>query len=85
MTGRDLIIYILKNNLEDELVYKDGRFVGFITLEEAAVKLDTGIASTSLLKSRGSINGIAIPKETILIADDSKLELLSMVNSMNHI
>ena len=28
MTGRDLIIYILTNNLENEFVFKDGKFIG---------------------------------------------------------
>ena len=38
MTGRDLIIYILENNLENEPVYKDGRLLGFLTVTEAAVE-----------------------------------------------
>ena len=45
MTGRDLIIYILKNNLENELVFKDGKFIGYMTVEEAARKMDVGIAT----------------------------------------
>ena len=38
MTGRDLIIYIMQNNLEDEVVLKDGFFVGFMDENEAAAK-----------------------------------------------
>lgn len=45
MTGRDLIIYILENSLEDEPVFKDGKFIGFITDAEAAVRLKTGIST----------------------------------------
>ena len=44
MTGRDLIIYILKNNLEDKPVFEDGKLLGFLTMGEAAVKLEVGIA-----------------------------------------
>lgn len=45
MTGRELILYILENGLEDEQVFKDGKFVGFVTAEEAAVKMHVGPAT----------------------------------------
>lgn len=45
MTGRELIIYILENHLEDEPVFNEGRFLGFLTEEEAAVKMDIGVAT----------------------------------------
>ena len=45
MTGRDLIIYILQNGLEDEPIFKDGKFIGFMTPSEAAVKFDVSEAT----------------------------------------
>lgn len=45
MTGKDLIIYILENNLENEEVFKDGRFIGFVTVGEAAAQLNVGVAT----------------------------------------
>ena len=45
MTGRDLIVYILENGLENEPVIKDGTFIGFLPAREAAVKLGTGAAT----------------------------------------
>lgn len=45
MTGRDLIIYILANGLEDEEVFQDGKFIGFVTAGEAAAKLGVGVAT----------------------------------------
>lgn len=45
MTGKELILYILQNNLEDTVVLKDGFFVGFMTEEEAAVKFGVGVAN----------------------------------------
>ena len=47
MNGRDLILYILKNNLEDEPVFKDGKLLGFITLHEFAVKNNVGTATVA--------------------------------------
>ena len=45
MTGREMILYILANNLENESVIKDGKLVGFLTLDEVAVRLNVGAAT----------------------------------------
>ena len=47
MTGRELIIYILTNHLEDEPVFKDGKFIGFLTVSEVAVR--TGVGPETVL------------------------------------
>lgn len=73
MTGKDLIIYILQNNLEDEPVFKDGKFVGFITDLEAAAKLNVGVATIWALISRGQLTGIMVGG-TIHVPADCKLE-----------
>jgi hypothetical protein len=43
MTGKELILYILQNNLENVVVLQDGFFVGFMTEGEAAVKFGVGV------------------------------------------
>lgn len=60
MTGRDLIIYILQNNLEDEVVLKDGVFVGFMDENEAAVKFDVGIWTIRAWYMIGSLKGYRV-------------------------
>ena len=45
MTGRDLIVYISQNHLEDEPIFKNGTFIGFMTVEEAAAQCDVGAAT----------------------------------------
>lgn len=45
MTGKELIIYILQNDLLDELVFCGERFLDFMTVQEAAVKFDVGEAT----------------------------------------
>lgn len=45
MTGKELILYILQNNLENTVVLEDGFFIGFMTEEEAAVKFGVGTAT----------------------------------------
>ena len=43
MPDRDMIMYILEHNLEDEELFKDGKIPGLMTYEEAAKKFDVGI------------------------------------------
>lgn len=69
MTGRDLILYILKNNLEDEPVFQDGKFIGFMTVGEAAVKMNVGPATIRSLADMHWLDSIKIGDE-IFIADD---------------
>ena len=58
MTGKDLIIYILQNNLEDEPVFKDGKFIGFVTVGEAAAKLGVGIPTVCTLVYQKKLDGV---------------------------
>ena len=45
MTGRELIIYILENGLEDEQVIKDGNIIGHMTDSDMAAHLGYGLAT----------------------------------------
>lgn len=45
MTGRELIIYILENDLEDSTLFEDGDVFGFTSVEKAAVELEVGPAT----------------------------------------
>ena len=60
MTGKELIIYILQNNLENEEIFKDGVLVGFIDECQAAIKYGVGIETVKLWYKRGLLNGIQI-------------------------
>ena len=60
MTGRDLIIYILENGLEDKEIFKDGKINGFLTLEEAAAKLHVGTATVLLWYALGRLQGFTL-------------------------
>lgn len=69
VTGRDLIIYILKHGLEDDPVFENGRFVGFLTEGETAVKLDVGVATVRTLVDRGIIEPINVNQGTYIWED----------------
>lgn len=60
MTGRDLIIYILQNNLEDEVVLKDGIFIGYISDEELAARFNVGVETIRVWYALGQIDGVRI-------------------------
>lgn len=56
MTGRELIIYILSNHLEDEPVIKDGKLIGFLSVDEAAIKKNVGSATIEALIELGHMD-----------------------------
>lgn len=60
MTGKELIIYILENNLEDEPVFKDGKFIGFVSTTEAAEKMDVGIPTILTWVMLGRLTGVQV-------------------------
>ena len=60
MTGKDLIIYILQNDLENEELFSDGRFLGLLNAEETAARLETGAATVLLWYATGMLDGINI-------------------------
>lgn len=60
MTGRDLIIYIIQNRLEDEEVYKDGVFLGFMGEVEAALYFGVGLSTIRTWFEEGMIPGIKL-------------------------
>ena len=66
MTGRELIIYILENRLEDK------KISWFMTVEEAAVKFKVGVETVKVWYSLGFISGITIG-DTIYILDKQVL------------
>lgn len=63
MTGRDLIMYILSNGLENEPIFKNGRFIGFLTVNEAAVKFDVGVQTIRHWVEFGYLEGVKISND----------------------
>ena len=60
MTGRELILYILENNLENEEVLQNGVFVGFMSEEEAATKFEVGVGTIRTWYMLGMLDGVRI-------------------------
>lgn len=60
MTGRDLILYILENRLEDEVVIENGIFVWLMDENEAAVKFNVGVATIRAWYVTGQLSGTKI-------------------------
>ena len=60
MTGRDLIIYILQNNLEDKPVFENGKITGLLTVEEAALKFKVGFSTIKLWYELNVLPGFEI-------------------------
>lgn len=61
MTGRELILHILENGLEDEeVIDKSGKPVGMMTPEEAAEKFEVSIAQINCWLATGKIESFYI-------------------------
>lgn len=60
MTGRELMIYILENNLEDEPVIENGRIIGLKSVEEVAVEMNYGVETVKALVDMGALKGVKI-------------------------
>ena len=60
MTGKDLIMYILENNLENEEIIKNGVFVWFMDVFEAAAKFDVGVETIAIWHSLGWLKGFTV-------------------------
>lgn len=69
MTGRDLILYILANGLEDEPVFKDGKFIGFVTLSDVAKKNNVGLATVATWMHQGKLNSVTVEEGIYIPAD----------------
>jgi hypothetical protein len=69
MTGKDLVIYIIENNLLDEPVYSDDKLIGFMTVGEAAVKFNVGVNTIRTWQSIGLLSGIVIANELFIPAN----------------
>lgn len=62
MTGKELIVYILQNDLEDEVIFQNNRFIGFASEEELASKFSVGVETIKWWYSLGWIKGVKIGK-----------------------
>lgn len=69
MTGRELIVYILENGLEDEPVFDNGKFIGFVTAEQAAVKKHVGVATIEAWIDLRIVDGIDVKAGTYIPAN----------------
>ena len=71
MTGKDLMIYILTNNLED-LSIEDILAKTFLTEEQAAVKLKVGVETVRTMFNLNVLPGIKIGESIYIFADYDK-------------
>lgn len=58
--GRDLIMYILANGLEDKPVFEGGHILGFMSEKEAAIKYGVGRATIRVWIDMGFLKGYKI-------------------------
>lgn len=75
MTWRELIVYVLQNNLEDKPVFENGKISGFMTISEAATNFEVGEETIKVWLNREYLNYIEIgDMKLIPITGTLKLE-----------
>lgn len=67
MTGRELILYILNNGLENEEVIKGGVMVGLISEEKVAARFGVGIATVRTWVTLGKLKGIRVGNDLMFL------------------
>ena len=67
MTGRELIMFILRNNLEDEIVIENNIFFGLMTEKEASIKFGVGEATIKAWYELGILCGVEIGNSIFII------------------
>lgn len=60
MTGKDFILYILQNDLEDKEFCEDGVLNWFLTAEQLANDLDVGVETVKAWYRLCMIDGVVI-------------------------
>ena len=60
MTGKELILYILQNNLENTIVLDGSFFIGFMTEQEVAVKFNVGTETVRAWYASKMLDGTKI-------------------------
>lgn len=64
MTGKDLMIYILQNNLENERIFN------LITVDEAALKFNVGSETIKIWYKLDIISGIQLGNKLYIVSND---------------
>lgn len=69
MTGRDLIIYILENGLEDKPLVDNGKLIGFMSVMEAAAKLHVGPSTILIWMEQNKLEYVRIGFDIFITAN----------------
>lgn len=74
MTARELIMYILENHLEDEPVFKNGTFIGFMSEADFAKELGFGVATVQTLFDLKMISGVRVGDKLYIPVNQINIE-----------
>lgn len=83
ITGKDLLIYIIENDLLDEPICQHGRLLGFYTESDAAVAFGVGKATIRLWIERGDLNAIKVG-DVLFIPKTEKNPIERIKNETNN-
>ena len=76
MTGKDLMLYILQNDLLEVPVFKDGHFLDCLTIPDAAVHYQVGEATIRTWVSLNMIKSIQIGDNVYIPKNEQPMKLV---------
>lgn len=72
MTGRDLVLYILQNKLEDKPINDIWCLKSFLTANDAAARYNVGEETIKVWFATGALSGIQIGKSIYIAPIDNE-------------
>ena len=70
MLGKDLIVFIIQNDLLFSPICEDGKLLGLLTVDEAAVKYSVGPATIQLWVNMKQLASVKIGNEIFILDND---------------
>lgn len=67
MTGRELIIYIMENGLEDENVFETEFYRHFPTIESVAIQFNVGVATVETWIDNNCLKAVVCGEKTYIL------------------
>ena len=73
MKGKDLILYILMNDLEEKnVIDENGVIIGFMTIEDAAIKYGVGVSTVRAWINEELIKGFRVADNILIPANEKR-------------
>jgi hypothetical protein len=83
MTGKELIIYILQHNLEnEEVIDKCGNIAGFMTMDDVAVECGVDTSTVKTWVALGALSGFRIGQVLYIRKSETNMQVIDKLKRL---